>query len=686
MFNKIFHSIFSPIMFLVILISSIYAANHELYSPDHLIKVGFRLKRGVPYYFVEKSGREIVRSSRLGFRFREKINLCSGFKVEKVEYDSIREIWYTVWGEESRIKNYCNIMRIYLEGGRKKGGKLVVEFRAFNDGIGFRYFIPEQRGLEKVNIMDELTEFNFAGNWDCWWIPAYRPQRYEYLYKKTKISEIDTIHTPATIETDIGLYLSIHEAALEKYSSMTLARKGKTGFEVDLVPWSDGVKVKGKLPIKTPWRTIQIADTPGGLITSHLVLNLNEPCKIKDVSWIKTGKYVGIWWEMHIGKSTWELGPKHGATTENTIKYIDFASRYGFKGVLVEGWNVGWEKEWAGAYPSPMNFLKPYPDFDIKKLSEYAKSKGVFLIGHHETGADILNYERQMEDAFKFYEELGIPVVKTGYVGWGRDLPRLNEKGEVVKEWHHSQYMVEHFRKVIEVAAKYHIMIVAHEPIKDTGERRTWPNMMSREGARGQEYNAWSPDGGNPPEHTTVLPFTRLLAGPMDFTPGIFDLTFDEYRPKNRVNTTLAKQLALYVVIYSPFQMAADLPENYEKRLDAFKFIMDVPTDWDETRVLNAKIGDYVTIVRKKKNSDEWYLGSITDEEERSFDLDLKFLKPGIKYVAEIYRDGENADWKTNPYDIIIEKRKVDWNTNLKLYLAPGGGAAIRFKPVDEGE
>jgi len=667
-----------------LVVSRSYPNEYSISSPNGTVKLNFILKDGIPYYQVYRSNEPVIILSRLGLKIKGKISFEDHFKVRRIKKDSLDEVWTQVWGEESKIRNNYNELTIQLDGSRRNTGKLVIIFRVYDDGIGFRYLIPEQRRLKKIEILDELTEFNFPGDYEIWWIPAYKPERYEYLYRKTKISQIDTIHTPATIETNNGLYLAIHEAALEKYSSMTLARKGKNKLEVDLVPWSDGIKVKGSLPLKSPWRTIQIADTPGGLITSYLILNLNEPCKLTDVSWIRTGKYVGIWWEMHVGKTTWSSGPKHGATTENTIKYIDFASKYGFQGVLVEGWNVGWDSDWAGVYPSPMNFLKPYPDFDIKRLSEYAKSKGVFVIGHHETGADILNYERQMKEAFKFYEELGIPVVKTGYVGWGKDLPRINEEGKLVREWHHSQYMVEHFRKVIEVAAKHHIMIIAHEPIKDTGERRTWPNMMSREGARGQEYNAWSPDGGNPPEHTTILPFTRLLSGPMDFTPGIFDLTFDEYRPNNKVNTTLAKQLALYVVIYSPFQMAADLPENYEKKLDAFKFIMDVPTDWDRTIVLNGKIGDYVTIVRKDRNSDEWYLGSITDEECRNFEIKLDFLTPGIKYVAEIYRDGDKADWRTNPYDIKIEKKlvkNVDW---ININLAPGGGTAIRFVPTEK--
>ncbi|RMG26516.1 MAG: glycoside hydrolase family 97 protein, partial [Methanobacteriota archaeon] len=415
---------------------------------------------------------------------------------------------------------------------------------------------------------------------------------------------------------------------------------------------------------------------PGDLITNYLILNLNEPNQLQDVSWIKPGKYVGIWWEMHLGISSWGYGEKHGATTENTKRYIDFAAKYGFDGVLVEGWNEGWNVNWVG-FGNHFNFTKPYPDFDIKEVTEYARKKGVYLIGHHETGGDIQNYERQMKDAFDFYEKLGVRAVKTGYVEHGRNLIWVDENGEKHNEWHHGQFMVLHHRKVLEEAARHKIMLIAHEPIKATGLRRTFPNMMSREGARGQEYNAWSADGGNPPEHTVILPFTRLLAGPMDFTPGIFDLTFDDIRPHNRVNTTLAKQLALYVVIYSPIQMAADLPQNYEANLPAFKFIRDVPTDWEDTRVLNARIGDYVTIVRQKKNSDEWYLGSITDEFGRVLKTQFSFLSPNKTYVAEIYRDSDDADWVKNPYGLSIESFLVNSQTHYTIRLAPGGGLAI---------
>ncbi len=424
-----------------------------------------------------------------------------------------------------------------------------------------------------------------SGDHQAWWIPAFQPNRYEYLYRNTSLGQLSTgggsVHTPFTMETADGLYLSIHEAALKDYSSMTLKAEDHLVFKANLVPWSDGVLVKAQTPLRTPWRTIQIAESPGDLITSYLILNLNEPNALGDVSWVKPGKYIGIWWGMHLDKWTWGSGPKHGATTENTKAYLDFAAKYGFSGVLVEGWNLGWDGDWT-AHGDQFNFTTPYPDYDLKGLAEYAKSLGVKIIAHNETAAVVGNYESQMEDAYALYQSLGMDTVKTGYVGYGQGVPRYDEQGSLLgMEWHHGQYMVEHHQKVIETAARYGLMIDAHEPIKDTGLRRTYPNFMTREAARGQEYNAWDGNGGNPPDHVTILPFTRLLAGPMDYTPGIL-APFKEARPNNQVNHTLAKELALYVVIYSPLQMAADLIENYEAN-PAFQFILDVPVDWEET-------------------------------------------------------------------------------------------------------
>jgi len=648
----------------------------KISSPDNIIEIIFSLEKGVPYYGIDRLGREVIQRSRLGYLLKNKAPLDRDFSIISAANNHFDETWTQPWGEKKDIRNNYNELRIELADIHAR--RMAIVFRAYDDGIGFRYEIPSQPGLEKFEVMDELTEFVLTDNHMAWWIAAYQWNRYEYLYKHTPVSGFDTVHTPLTMETKDGLYLSFHEAALVDYPSMTLLRTEDNTLKADLVPWSDEVRVKATAPMRSPWRTIQMADDPGGLITSYLILNLNEPNNLGDVSWVKPGKYVGIWWEMHVGKSSWGSGPIHGATTANAKRYIDFAAKYGFDGVLVEGWNVGWDGNWTDGGKN-FNFTKPYPDVNIEEVTRYGLSKGVRLLGHNETGGGVLNYERQLSDAFTYYERLGVRAVKTGYVQWGTGLKRIDENGKEQGEWHHGQFMVRHHQKVVEDAAKHHIMIDIHEPIKDTGLRRTYPNLMTREGARGEEYDAWSADGGNPPNHTTILPFTRLLSGPMDFTPGIFDLLLKDYKPTNRVNTTLAKQLAHYVIIYSPLQMAADFPENYEARPDAFQFIVDVPADWSDTKVLHAQIGDYVTIARKDRNSDDWYLGSITDENGRVLDAPLSFLDPGKRYQATIYRDGTKADWISNPYDIEIVSQEVDNATTLTLRLAPGGGEAIRF-------
>jgi alpha-glucosidase len=470
----------------------------------------------------------------------------------------------------------------------------------------------------------------------------------------------------------------IHEADLVDYPRMFLAGHGmeNNSLRAALAPMADGVKARGRTPFQTPWRTIQIASGVKELAPSLLGLKLNPPSAIANTSWIKPMKYVGIWWGMHMNIWTWSSGPKHGATTENTKRYIDFAAKNGFGGVLVEGWNLGWDGDWI-ANRNAFSFTKPYPDYDLPGVAAYAKQKGVKLIVHNETSGGLANYERQLDSAYTLYKSLGVDAIKTGYV---TDTMGGNHS-------HYSQVAVRHHRKVIETAAKYGIMLDVHEPIHDTGERRTWPNMMSREGARGQEYNAWSSDGGNPPEHETILFFTRLLSGPMDFTPGIFDIQEirGAGRPRrvdeSRVRTTLAKQLALYVVLYSPVQMAADLIENYEGQ-PAFKFIKDVAVDWDTTRVIEGKIGDYVVVARRERNAQSWYIGAITDEEGRTFDVPLAFLTPGKKYVAEIYADGPGANWATNPLPVAISSKPVDSTSRLRMVLAPGGGQAVRIRPA----
>lgn len=647
-------------------------------SPDGAIRLTFSLEAGGPRYSVNYRGKPLLAASRLGFELTDAPSLGSGFDLLGSSRQSVDETWEQPWGECREIRCAYNELRVELRQSGPLARRMDIVFRLFDDGLGLRYEWPEQPNLVQLNISDELTEFVFACEPHAWWIPAYQREHYEYLYRRTPLSEVQTAHTPITLETPDGPHVCIHEAALVNFSSMSLRSDGERALKADLAPWSDGVRVRAATPHHSPWRTVQIAEEAGGLVTSYLGLNLNEPCKLADTSWITPGKYVGIWWEMHLGVSTWGSGEKHGATTANTKRYLDFAAEHGFDGVLVEGWNRGWNGDWI-RNGNLFSFTKPYPDFDLEGLAEYAHTRGVRLIGHHETGGATENYEQQLDDAFALYERLGVRAVKTGYVNYANGLPRSDESGSLVGEWHYGQYMVRHHQRVIESAARHHLMLDIHEPVKQTGLRRTYPNYMTAEGARGQEYNAWSADGGNPPEHTTILPFTRLLAGPMDFTPGIFDLTYPEARPDNRVNTTLAKQLALYIVLYSPLQMAADLPENYQSHLDAFQFIKDTPTDWEATRVLTAEIGDHVTIARRERDGDDWFLGSITDENPRELEVSLDFLAPGRRYTAQVYRDADDANWKGNPTAYTIETVQVDSQQTLTLKLAPGGGQAIRF-------
>jgi alpha-glucosidase len=557
---------------------------------------------------------------------------------------------------------------------------MVVRFRAFDDGIGFRYELPAQSSLREFVITDELTEFSFADNPLAWFIPSDRPRmdRSEMLYTSGPLSLLRFVQTPLTMETrDHRTFVVLHEAHLADYARMNLkggAIEGRT-LQADLAPYGDGIKVRGRTPFETPWRTLQIADRAEQLAPSLLGLNLNPPSVLPPSSWIRPMKYVGIWWGMHIGTMSWSSGPKHGATTANAKRYIDFAAANGFGGVLVEGWNTGWDGDWI-QNRNAFSFTQAYPDYDLAGVARYAREKGVELIVHNETSGGIENYERQLDSAFALYRSLGVHAIKTGYV---TDTVSGGHS-------HWSQYMVRHYRRVIETAARYEIAVDVHEPLHDTGERRTWPNMMTREGARGQEYNAWSGDGGNPPEHETILFFTRLLAGPMDYTPGIFDIRIERGtgRPRGpdepRVRTTLAKQLALYVVLYSPLQMAADLPENYEGK-PAFQFIRDVAVDWDTTRVLAGRIGDYVAVTRRARNTETWFIGAITDEEPRVLDVPLAFLSPGRRYVAEIYADGPGAHWLTNPLPVSITSQVVTSTTRLRIAMAAGGGQAIRIRP-----
>jgi len=650
-------------------------------SPDGRNVITVTVRQGTLSYSLDRQGKPLLLPSRLGFDFRGAPPLGDSVRIVDSARTKADETWTQPWGEVARVRDQHNELRVTAEETTSRHRRFVVAFRAFDDGVAFRYELPEQPELGDFEIMDERTEFTFAQNARAWWIPSNKPRldRSEFLYAASPLSTLDSIQTPVTLELGDGhTAVVIHEADLVDYPRMFLAGRGmeNNSLRAALAPMADGVKARGRTPFETPWRTIQVASSVKELAPSLLGLKLNPPSAISNTSWIKPMKYVGIWWGMHMNIWTWSSGPKHGATTENTKRYIDFAAKNGFGGVLVEGWNLGWDGDWI-ANRNAFSFTKPYPDYDLPGVAAYAKQKGVKLIVHNETSGGLANYERQLDSAYTLYQSLGVDAIKTGYV---TDTMGGNHS-------HYSQVAVRHHRKVIETAAKYGIMVDVHEPIHDTGERRTWPNMMSREGARGQEYNAWSGDGGNPPEHETILFFTRLLSGPMDFTPGIFDIQEirGAGRPRrvdeSRVRTTLAKQLALYVVLYSPVQMAADLIENYEGQ-PAFKFIKDVAVDWDTTRVIEGKIGDYVVVARRERNAQSWYIGAITDEEGRTFDVPLAFLTPGKKYVAEIYADGPGANWATNPLPVAISSKPVDSTSRLHMVLAPGGGQAVRIRPA----
>jgi alpha-glucosidase len=647
-------------------------------SPGRVLEVALLLDNdGRPSYRISRFGEPVIAPSRLGFLLQDVQKLDRNFALATQSTRSADDTWEQPWGERRLVRNRYNELRARLTEKTGEHRSLDVVFRVYDDGVGFRYEFPEQATLRDVKIEDELTEFVLAEPGTAWWIPGGEWNRYEYLYNRTPVTEIGTAHTPLTVRTQNGLHIALHEAALVDYASMWLRRVEGQRLRAQLSPSSDGWKVRRQAPFTTPWRTLQIADSAGGLYMSDLILNLNEPNRLGDVSWVRPGKYVGVWWEMHLEKSTWASGAKHGANTANVKRYIDFAAKNGFGGVLVEGWNKGWDGDWF-ANGDSFSFTEPYPDFDLEGLAKYARAQGVRLVGHHETSANIANYEPQLPAALDLYQRLGIDTVKTGYVADAGQVKRRDPDGTFRREWHDGQFMSRHHLHVVTEAAQRHIMVIAHEPIKDTGLRRTYPNWMAREGARGMEYNAWG-DPPNPPEHEANLVFTRMLSGPMDFTPGIFGL---QTRPGSRVQTTLAKQLALYVVLYSPIQMAADLPENYESRPGPFQFIKDVPTDWEQTLVLNGEVGDFATIARKDRHSDAWYLGSLTDESGRVLSVPLAFLDPGRRYVAQVYRDGPNAHWKTAPEDIVIESREVTSADTLTLRLAAGGGQAIRFVPV----
>ena len=654
-------------------------------SPSGEIAVEFNVtKDGKPFYKVDYKNETIVDSSFLGFEFKDAEKLSADLEIVKTESSSFNETWQMPWGEQLDVLNNYNELRVELKETTAFNRKLNIVFKVYDDGLGFRYEFPEQDNWTEALIKEENTQFNLTEDYKTFWIPGDW-EIYEHTYKTNKLSKIDAIkyrnhpnlaqtyipnnavNTPVTLVREDGTHLSFHEASLVDYSGMTLGVDTKNLVFKSILVGSDNTdyKVKRSLPFNTPWRTIQITDNAPDLIESNLIVNLNEPNKLGDVSWFKPTKYTGIWWEMHLGKTTWDMASgRHGATTENAKHYIDFSAKNNINAVLIEGWNTGWSADEGG-----FDFVTPYPDYNLTEVVNYGREKGVDIIMHHETFGGVDRYIKQQDSAYALMKSLGIHTVKSGYVF------KLNPKGE----YHHGQFMVNHHNNSIIKASKYQVAINPHEPIKATGLRRTYPNTISREGLRGQEFNAWASDGGNPPEHLPIVAFTRMLAGPIDYTPGIFNIKFDEYKKDNQVNTTLAQQLALYVVIYSPVQMVADLVEHYEVNPKPLQFIKDVGVNWDQTKVLNGEVGDYVTIARKERETGNWFLGSITDENERNFEINLDFLDEGKTYTATIYKDAKDAHWNDKPTALDIETLEVTNKSKLTLNLAKGGGTAISF-------
>lgn len=632
-------------------------------SPDgHLcLRAGVN-GAGRLYYTLSRDNRALIDTSFLAIEAREgAVGIHSALKG--VSRDSLDETWTQPWGEEAEVRNRYNGMTLSLAESRSGITGYSVEFRVFDDGIGFRYVIPAQGAHDTLTITDEITQFNLHDDATAWSQP-WDHEYYEHTYDPAPVSRTDTVSTPLTLKVADDLYMAIHESNLVDYAEMNLRGDGGTRLVSYLTPWSTGEKVFATLPLKTPWRTVIVADSPGALALSRIEVNLADPCAIADTSWIEPGRYVGIWWGMHMKDWTWASGPQHGATTENARRYIDFAAANGYSGVLVEGWNKGWDGDWT-ANGDIFSFTEAYDDFDLPGVAAYARSKGVRLIGHNETAGGTKNYEAQMDSAFALYRSLGMNTVKTGYVN------RLLDG----KELHGSQYGVRHYRKVVETAARHHIMICNHEGVMPTGWRRTYPNIVAHEDMRGQEYDAWSPDGGNPPEHTCTLPFTRGLAGPMDYTPGTMDYT-NPAAPGTHPQTTIAKQLALAVVLHSPIVMSSDKVENYEGRPEA-EFLRRCPTNWQRSLYLEGAIGEYVTVARQQRGGNDWFIGAITNARPRETTLTLDFLDPDATYTARIYADGEGADYRTNPYPVSISDITVRKGDTLPLRLAPSGGAAV---------
>ncbi len=646
----------------VTMLLSACSADTSVTSPDGRLTFNLVERNGELCYTFSRDNQPVIDTSRLGLVLRE-ADLSQGLEIGSTGRASKDETWQQPWGEEIDVRNRYNELTVALRtaGGRRMN--LVA--RLFDDGLGFRYEIPAQEGLEKITVMDELTEFNVAADAASWSIPSNHTAYYEGIYREMPLSKMDTVCTPLTMRCAENLYMTIHEAALTDYAKMNLTPVAATSrLKADLTPWSTGEKVFAEGSLTTPWRTVIVADKAGDLVLSRLMLNLNEPCAIEDTSWIEPGRYIGIWWAIHMEDYSWSQGPKHGATTENTKRYIDFAAENGFSAVLAEGWNRGWDGNWTldGAF----SYTEAYPDFDLEEVTRYAAERGVRFIGHCETGGDTRTFERDMEEAFALYNSLGINSIKTGYVR-----PMLDSR-----ERHDSQYGVRHYRRVIEAAARHKIMVDNHEPVMPTGLQRTYPNLMTQEGVRGQEYNAWSADGGNPPSHTVTLPFTRGLAGPMDYTPNVFNHE-NNIKPGTQPGTTVAAELAMNVLLFSPLQMAADKIENYVDN-PAMEFVTACPTTWAATVVPEAEIGRYATFARRERDGDRWFLGAATVE-PRTTAISLDFLDAGACYTARIFADGEGAHCHENPSPLTISDREVDASMTLEIPLAYGGGCAVIF-------